>query len=688
MAGNKIIKGILGDLKTLPGKALKPYLRNGKINKNKLAMDVIPFTVIFYFINKYLQAAVASGKTDILDKCVEAFTLIFKVKPEYFPSFGLVPLTGGILAGVLFKLFMNSKKKNAKQFRKGEEYGSAKWGNEKDFEPYTDPNQWNNIPLTATEWLRMTRPKHPKYDRNKNILIIGGSGAGKTRGFVKPSIMQMHSSYILTDPKGTVLEEVGTMLQKGYFLFDKELTQQQKQKLKGYPRDKQGRVLYKQSRKPIRIPYKIKVFNTINFEKSLHYNPFVYIKTEQDILKFVNTLIANTKGEGAQATEDFWVKAERLLFTAYVAYIVTYCKPSERNFVSLLAMIDASETREEDENFENAIDLMFKDIEFGNKEEGIEKDPDSFALRQYKKYKLAAGKTAKSILISCGARLAPFDIQEIRDITAYDELDLGDIGIHRTALFVIISDTDDSLNFLVSLMYTQLFNLLCTIADDKYHGKLPVHVRCILDEFSNIGQIPKFEKLIATIRSREISASIILQSKSQLKSIYKDNSEVISGNCDTTLFLGGKEKTTLKDIAEELGKETIDLYNTSDTRGNNPSYGLNYQKTGRDLMSMDRLSLMDGGKCILQVRGVRPFFSDKVDITKHEMYNELSDADKKNTFDIAKYVSEYGMPKIPKDTEYRELNLDGITFPDDLVNLAVEEANALIAEEGREEQSG
>ena len=380
----------------------------------------------------------------------------------------------------------------------------------------------------------------------------------------------------------------------------------------------------------------------------MHYNPFAYIHTEQDVLKFVNTLIANTKGEGAQSGEDFWVKAERLLFTAYVAYIVKYCKKSERNFVSLLAMIDASETREEDEDFENAIDLMFKDIEFGNDEEGIEADPDSFAVRQYHKYKLAAGKTAKSILVSCGARLAPFDIKEVREITAYDELDLGDIGRRKTALFVIISDTDDSLNFLVSIMYTQLFNLLCTIADDEYHGKFPVHVRCILDEFANIGQIPKFDKLIATIRSREISASIILQSKAQLKSIYKDNAETIEGNCDTFLFLGGKEKSTLKDLSEVLGKETIDTYNTSDTRGTSQSYGLNYQKLGRELMSQDRLALMDGGKCILQVRGVRPFFSDKVDITANEMYKELSDFDKKNQFDIEKYVSEYGKPKFSK----------------------------------------
>ena len=676
MGGNKIVKGILSDLGQLPRKALKPYMKNGKINANKVAIDLIPFLVLFYFVNKFLQAAVASSKADWLDKCVDGFQLFFQVKPYIAPSLKLVPLCGGIIAGIAFKLYMNARKKNAKQFRKGEEYGSAKWGNDKDFEPYTDPNKWNNIPLTATEWLRMTRPSHPKYDRNKNILIVGGSGAGKTRGFVKPNLMQMHSSYCITDPKGTILVECGKMLQRGYYLFDTELTPEQRKYYKDYPRDKSGRILSKKSHLPIRIPYKIKVFNTINFKKSMHYNPFAYIKTEQDILKFVNTLIANTKGEGAQAGEDFWVKAERLLFTALVAYIVSYCQPSERNFVSLLAMIDASETREDDESFENAIDLMFKDIEFGNEEEGIEKDPDSFAVRQYKKYKLAAGKTAKSILISCGARLAPFDIEEIREITAYDELDLGDIGIHKTALFVIISDTDDSINFLVSIMYTQLFNLLCTIADDKYNGKLPVHVRCILDEFANIGQIPKFDKLIATIRSREISASIILQSKAQLKAIYKDNAETIEGNCDTFLFLGGKEKSTLKDLADVLGKETIDTYNTSDTRGTNLSYGLNYQKLGRELMSQDRLALMDGGKCILQVRGVRPFFSDKVDITKHDMYKELSDADKKNEFDIEKYVSSYGMPKIPKDTKFMELDFNGVTIPEDLVNLAYEEALA------------
>lgn len=642
--GKKNIGGaILDDLKALPKKILKPYYKNGKLNANKIAIDGIPFVIIFYVINKYVQAAISADGGDMLDKCVKAFSLIFQVKPYFAPSFKLTPLICGIGAGVAFKLFMNSRKKNAKQFRPREEYGSAKWGTDKDFEPYTDPVKWNNIPLTATEWLRMTRPEHPKYDRNKNILIVGGSGAGKTRGFVKPSLMQMQCSYVVTDPKGTVLEEVGTMLARGAWELDDKGNKVPKVGKNGQTlKTKSGKVIYK------RTPYKIKVFNTINFAKSMHYNPFAYIHTEQDVLKFVNTLIANTKGEGAQSGEDFWVKAERLLFTAYVAYIVKYCKKSERNFVSLLAMIDASETREEDEDFENAIDLMFKDIEFGNDEEGIEADPDSFAVRQYHKYKLAAGKTAKSILVSCGARLAPFDIKEVREITAYDELDLGDIGRRKTALFVIISDTDDSLNFLVSIMYTQLFNLLCTIADDEYHGKLPVHVRCILDEFANIGQIPKFDKLIATIRSREISASIILQSKAQLKSIYKDNAETIEGNCDTFLFLGGKEKSTLKDLSEVLGKETIDTYNTSDTRGTSQSYGLNYQKLGRELMSQDRLALMDGGKCILQVRGVRPFFSDKVDITANEMYKELSDFDKKNQFDIEKYVSEYGKPKFSK----------------------------------------
>ena len=458
------------------------------------------------------------------------------------------------------------------------------------------------------------RPKNPKYARNKNILVIGGSGSGKTRFFVKPNIMQMHSSYVITDPKGTVLLEVGSMLAKGSPMTDENGK---------IVRDKEGKVIYE--------PYKIKVLNTINFKKSMHYNPFVYIRSEKDILKLVTTIIANTKGEGQQSGEDFWVKAEKLYYCALIGYIWYEGREEEKNFNTLLEMINVSEAREDDENFKNPVDLMFDELE--------QKDPNHFAVRQYKKYKLAAGKTAKSILISCGARLAPFDIAELRELMSYDELELDLVGDRKTALFVIISDTDDTFNFIVSIMYTQLFNLLCDRADDVYGGRLPIHVRCLLDEFANIGQIPKFEKLIATIRSREISASIILQSKSQLKAIYKDNADTIEGNCDTTLFLGGKEKTTLKEIAEILGKETIDLYNTSDTRGSQRSYGMNYQKIGKELMSQDEIAVMDGGKCILQVRGVRPFFSNKYDICKHKNYKYLSDYDKKNTFDIEKYLS-------------------------------------------------
>lgn len=656
---NKIIDGVSADLADIPKKLLKSYYKNGKLNASRVAIDLIPFLCIFYFVNKYLQACVASGQTDWLDACVQGFSLILQTPPLILPTLKPIPLLSGIVAGIMFKFYMNGKKKNAKKFRHGEEYGSSRWGTEKDFEPYTDPIKWNNIPLTESEWLRMTRPKDPQYDRNKNVLIVGGSGAGKTRGFVKPSLMQMHCSYVVTDPKGTVLVETGKMLQKGSFIFD------EKGKIK---RDKDG--------KPIREPYEIKVLNTINFDKSLHYNPFAYIHTEQDVLKFVTTLINNTKGEGQQSGEDFWVKAEKLLFTAYVAYIIETVSPEEQNFVSLLEMIDASETREDDEEFQNAIDLMFEDLEQEQIREG---KPESFAVRQYKKYKLAAGKTAKSILISCGARLAPFDIEEVRNLTMYDELDLGSIGRKKTALFVIISDTDDSLNFIVSIMYTQLFNLLCTIADDEYNGKLPVHVRCILDEFANIGQIPKFDKLIATIRSREVSANIILQSKAQLKAIYKDNAETIEGNCDTSLFLGGKEKSTLKDLSEILGKETIDTYNISDTRGTSRSYGQNYQKVGAQLMSIDKLSQMDGNKCILQVRGVPPFLSNKVDITKHEMYKELSDYDKKNEFDIANYVKNYGKIKLKKGEKIMKLSLGD--FPKDLIVELAGQINKEAAEE-------
>ena len=437
------------------------------------------------------------------------------------------------------------------------------------------------------------RPKQPKYARNKNILVIGGSGSGKTRFFVKPNLMQMHSSYVVTDPKGTVLMECGKMLQKG--------------------------------------KYRIKVPNTINFSKSMRYNPFSYIRSEKDILKLVNTIITNTKGEGQQSGEDFWVKAEKLYYTALIAYIWYEAPEEEQNFAMLIDLIDASEAREDDENFKNPVDLLFDELE--------EKDPRHFAVRQYKKYKLAAGKTAKSILISCGARLAVFDIAELREVTSYDELELDTLGDRKTALFLIMSDTDDSFNFLISMCYTQLFNLLCEKADDVYGGRLPVHVRCLIDECANIGQIPKLEKLVATIRSREISACLVLQAQSQLKAIYKDNADTIEGNCDSTIFLGGKEKTTLKEMAELLGKETIDLYNTSDTRGSQRSYGMNYQKTGKELMSQDEIAVMDGGKCILQLRGVRPFFSDKYDICKHKNYRYLSDYDKKNRFDIEKYLS-------------------------------------------------
>ena len=473
------------------------------------------------------------------------------------------------------------------------EYGSARWGTAADIKPYMDKDFKNNILLTNTEGLTMnSRPKTAKYARNKNVLVIGGSGSGKTRFFVKPNLMQMHSSYVVTDPKGTVLLECGNLLVKG--------------------------------------GYVIKVLNTINFKKSMHYNPFAYLQSEKDILKLVNVLIENTKGEGEKSSEDFWIKSERLLYSAYIGYIWYEAPEEEKNFITLLDMINASEAREDDENFKSPVDMLFERL--------AEREPEHFAVKQYRKFKLAAGKTLKSILVSCGARLAPFDIKELRDLMEYDELELDTLGDRKTAFFVIISDTDATFNFVVAMMYSQLFNLLCDKADNEYGGRLPVHVRCLLDEFSNIGKIPNFEKLIATIRSREISACIILQAQSQLKAIYKDNADTITGNCDSTLFLGGKEKTTLKELSEVLGKETIDLYNTSETRSNQNSYGLSYQKLGKELMSQDELAVMDGGKCILQLRGVRPFLSDKFDITRHPNYKYLSDYDKKNTFDIEKYL--------------------------------------------------
>ncbi len=603
---SNIINGIAKDLKSIPEK-LKA--KTGNIDKKKLVLMNLPYVLAGYFCDKVACLWRVSPGRDASAKMMEVMAGLEGLFSNPLPSFYPRDLLVGVCCGIALRLVVYFKSKNAKKFRKGVEYGSARWGNEKDIEPYMDSVFENNILLTQTERLMMSgRPKQPKYARNKNILVIGGSGSGKTRFFVKPNLMQMHSSYVVTDPKGTVLIECGKMLKKG--------------------------------------GYKIKVLNTINFAKSMHYNPFAYLRSEKDILKLVNTIIVNTKGEGQQSGEDFWVKAEKLYYTALIAYIWYEAPEEEQNFAMLIDMIDASEAREDDENFKNAVDLLFDELE--------EKDPNHFAVRQYKKYKLAAGKTAKSILISCGARLAPFDIKELRDLMEYDDLELDTLGEKKTALFVIISDTDATFNFVVSIMYSQLFNLLCDKADDVYNGRLPVHVRMLLDEFANIGQIPQFEKLIATIRSREISASIILQSKSQLKAIYKDNADTIEGNCDTTLFLGGKEKTTLKELAEVLGKETIDLYNTSDTRGTSQSYGLNYQKTGKELMSQDEIAVMDGGKCIMQLRGVRPFFSDKFDITKHGRYRELSDYDQKNTFDIEDYVKHLQHMKVTPNTEVDE----------------------------------
>lgn len=566
-----------------------------KVSVKKLVAMNIPYLIAFYVVEKcawLYRHCIGGTVVQKLGVMLMNLPVAFR---SWIPSFHIRDLLAGIIGALLLRCVVYMKGKNAKKFRQGEEYGSARWGNEKDIEPFIDPIFENNIILTQTERLTMnSRPKLPKYARNKNVIVIGGSGSGKTRFYVKPNLMQMPDkvSYVVTDPKGTIIVECGTML--------------------------------------VRHGYRIKVLNTINFKKSMHYNPFHYIRSEKDILKLVNTIIANTKGEGEKATEDFWIKAERLLYTALIGYIWYEAPEEEQNFSTLLEFINASETREEDEEFKNAVDELFEELEAEN--------PEHFAVRQYRKYKLAAGKTAKSILISCGARLAPFDIAELRELTRYDEMELDMLGDQKTAMFVIISDTDDTFNFIVAIMYTQLFNLLCDKADDEHGGRLPYHVRLLLDEFSNIGQIPKFDKLIATIRSREISASIILQSQSQLKTIYKDAAETIIGNCDTVLFLGGKESSTLKEISETLGKETIDLYNTSDTRGNNRSYGLNYQKTGKDLMSRDELAVMDGNKCILQLRGVRPFFSDKYDITKHRRYKELSDFNRKNEFDIEKYL--------------------------------------------------
>ena len=610
-SSESILGKMLADVKNLITDKVSELKR---ADQKKLFLANFPYLMFAYFFNKIAWLYRVNTGATSWDKFMNTITYFELAFQNLWPSLNHIDLLCGIAGGVAVKLIIIYRTKNARKYRLGVEYGSARWGTEKDIRPYADPEFENNIILTETESLTMSsRPKNPKYARNKNILVIGGSGSGKTRFFVKPNIMQMHSSYVITDPKGTVLLEVGSMLAKGSPMTDENGK---------IMRDKEGKVIYE--------PYKIKVLNTINFKKSMHYNPFVYIRSEKDILKLVTTIIANTKGEGQQSGEDFWVKAEKLYYCALIGYIWYEGREEEKNFNTLLEMINVSEAREDDENFKNPVDLMFDELE--------QKDPNHFAVRQYKKYKLAAGKTAKSILISCGARLAPFDIAELRELMSYDEMELDMIGDQRTALFIVISDTDDTFNFVVAMMYSQLFNLLCDRADDVHHGRLPYHVRILCDEFANIGQIPKFDKLIATIRSREISASIILQSQSQLKTIYKDAAETITGNCDTMLFLGGKESTTLKEISETLGKETIDLYNTSDTRGQSRSYGLNYQKTGKELMSRDELAVMDGNKCILQLRGVRPFYSDKFDITKHKRYKQLSDYDKKNEFHVEEYM--------------------------------------------------
>ena len=603
----------------------------------KFVLNNLAYVIFGYAGNIICFAFRTAEGKDVSEKLLPALNNLGTAFAHIIPSFHPVDLLVGIAVGVVMKFVMKMRAANKKKFRQGTEYGSAVWGTEKDIEPYMDfKEKDNNVILTQTEGLTMGKPSHPKYARNKNILVIGGSGSGKTRFFVKPNLMQMHSSYIVTDPKGTVLIECGKMLERG----------------RPY-KDEKGNLSYQ--------PYRIKVFNTIDFGKSMHYNPFAYISKknrEKDILKFVDVLIKNTQSSQQNGGDDFWVKAEKLLYTAYIAMIFTINPPEEQNFETLIEMINSSECREDDETFQNAIDRLFafiecwinddfpNDMEISNEFQEMkanqpneeQKRLGAFACKQYHAYKLAAGKTAKSILISCSTRLAPFAIDEVLEITSYDELGLDKLGDELSALFVIISDTDATFNFLVAIMYSQLFNLLCTKADNSEGGKLNYHVRCLLDEFANIGEIPQFEKLIATIRSREISASIILQAKSQLKAIYKDNADTIEGNCDTTLFLGGKEKSTLKEISESLGKETIDSFNTSNTRGQSESYGLNYQKLGKELKSQDELAVMDGGKCILQLRGVRPFFSDKFDITKHKHYHLLLDDNPKAKFDIAAFV--------------------------------------------------
>ena len=608
-------------------------VRLSALDKKKLVLTNIPYILTAFYTNRASFLYRNSLGEDIGNKLLYAMEHADRILTGLQPSFNWRDMLTGIVAAVILKLLVWQKQSDAKKLRKGIEYGSARWGNAEDIKPYMSEDPWMNIPLTATEALTMeSRPKQPKYARNKNIVVIGGSGSGKTRFFVKPSVMQMNCSMVITDPKGTLIEECGKMLAKG-----------------PPKKDKNGNIMKDKSGKVVHEPYVIKVLNTINFSKSLHYNPFAYIRSEKDILKLVTTIIVNTKGEGEKASEDFWVKAEKLLYTALIAFIWYEGDEEEKNLNTLLDLLNESETREEDETYQNPVDMMFQELE--------ERDPQHFAVRQYKKYKMAAGKTAKSILISCGARLAPFDIAELREIMSYDEMELDKIGDRKTALFLIMSDTDTTFNFVIAMLQSQLFNLLCDKADDEYGGRLPVHVRVIADEFANIGQIPQFDKLIATIRSREISASIILQSQSQLKAMYKDSADTILGNCDTTLFLGGKEKTTLKEMSELLGKETIDLYNTSETRSNQKSFGLNYQKTGKQLMTEDEIAVMDGGKCILQIRGARPFFSDKYDITKHKNYRLLADENEKNRYKVEKELNPQYTPKSEEEVEVIHVEL-------------------------------
>ena len=611
----------------------KIRVRLSALDKKKLVLTNIPYILTAFYTNRASFLYRNSLGEDIGNKLLYAMEHADRILTGLQPSFNWRDMLTGIVAAVILKLLVWQKQSDAKKLRKGIEYGSARWGNAEDIKPYMSEDPWMNIPLTATEALTMeSRPKQPKYARNKNIVVIGGSGSGKTRFFVKPSVMQMNCSMVITDPKGTLIEECGKMLAKG-----------------PPKKDKNGNIMKDKSGKVVHEPYVIKVLNTINFSKSLHYNPFAYIRSEKDILKLVTTIIVNTKGEGEKASEDFWVKAEKLLYTALIAFIWYEGDEEEKNLNTLLDLLNESETREEDETYQNPVDMMFQELE--------ERDPQHFAVRQYKKYKMAAGKTAKSILISCGARLAPFDIAELREIMSYDEMELDKIGDRKTALFLIMSDTDTTFNFVIAMLQSQLFNLLCDKADDVYGGRLPVHVRVIADEFANIGQIPQFDKLIATIRSREISASIILQSQSQLKAMYKDSADTILGNCDTTLFLGGKEKTTLKEMSELLGKETIDLYNTSETRSNQKSFGLNYQKTGKQLMTEDEIAVMDGGKCILQIRGARPFFSDKYDITKHKNYRLLADENEKNRYKVEKELNPQYTPKPEEEVEVIQVEL-------------------------------